>query len=373
MTSGWRLWLAVAGVAVLFVAVTVLLAAPRREGPPLDPRSHGADGTAALLDVARELGADVRIADDLPDAGRPRVALVLLDDLDDPQREEVREWVADGGTLLVADPTSPLVPAVAGVTAVGFLDPPLTRGCDVAALAAVDTIAAPGSAVYDVPSGATGCFSRGEGAWLVVRAEGAGTVVALGGPAPLTNAQLSRADNGLLAASLLAPRPGTVVTVLEPALPGSGEDSLLDLVPVGVRLAVIQLGVAFLALALWRGRRLGPPVVEPQPVELPGSELVVAVGNLYQHAAARRRAAEALRADLRRALAERLGLPTTLRDEAVADAVALRLGDRVDRDRVLAALAGPAPGDDAGLVRLSQELSALRRTVLEVKGDTLVR
>ena len=60
--------------------------------------------------------------------------------------------------------------------------------------------------------------------------------------------------------------------------------------------------------ALWKGRRLGRPVAETQPVQIAGSELVVAVGNLMQKAGRPEAAASQLRDDLRRDLTSRLGL-----------------------------------------------------------------
>ena len=50
----------------------------------------------------------------------------------------------------------------------------------------------------------------------------------------------------------------------------------------GVRGSLWQLALGFLVFALWKARRLGRPVAEPQPVELAASELTVAVGNLLQ-------------------------------------------------------------------------------------------
>ena len=63
-------------------------------------------------------------------------------------------------------------------------------------------------------------------------------------------------------------------------------------------MALAQLLIAFVVFALWRGRRLGRPVAEVQPVEIAGSELVVAVGNLLQKAGRPEIAAERLRSDL---------------------------------------------------------------------------
>jgi hypothetical protein len=166
----------------------------------------------------------------------------------------------------------------------------------------------------------------------------------------------------VLLASLLAPSPGGgQVWVLRPPLPGGGTAGLGDLVAPRVRLALWQLAVAFVVLALWRARRLGRPVAEPQPVQVPGSELVVAVGNLLQRARGRGQAAGLLSDDLRRSLAERLGLPPSTPADQVADAAAQRTG--IGRERVLRALAPPAPRDEAELVALSQAVDAVRREV----------
>ena len=60
--------------------------------------------------------------------------------------------------------------------------------------------------------------------------------------------------------------------------------------------------MAALLLALWRARRLGRPVAEPVPVELAGSELTAAVGDLMARGHRREAAAAGLRDGVRRAL-----------------------------------------------------------------------
>jgi len=168
----------------------------------------------------------------------------------------------------------------------------------------------------------------------------------------------------VLLASLLVPAEGTTVQVLQPPLPGGGTAGLGDLIAPRVRLALWQLVVAFVLLALWRARRLGRPVAEPQPVQLPGAELVVAVGNLLQRAKGRGQAAGLLTDDLRRSLAERLGLPPSAPPDQVADTVAARTA--IPRERVLRILTHPAPRDEAELVALGQAVDTIRREVIGV-------
>jgi hypothetical protein len=357
----WAPWLAVVGA---MLAVGLASGAPPGDGPPLDPSSTGPTGTKALVDTLRLLGADVSVQSDAPDPSTT-TALLLRDDLDDATRADVAAWVEAGGTLVVTDVSSPLSPVTPVRNAeLVFLDPELRRDCAVPALRQVERIDAPGAVLQRVPDGATGCFrAGGDGAWLVVVPVGSGTVVAVGGAGFLVNSALDHADNGLLAVTLLAPTRSGRVVVLRPPAPGEGSRGLLDLVARRWKLALLQLGIAFGVLVLWRSRRLGRPVLEPQPVQLAGSELVVAVGELLQRAKGREQAASGLRDDLRRWLAERLGLPPGTPPEVVAEAVAASGSSDVTAAEVMAVLAGRRPADEDGLVALAHAVESIRRRV----------
>ena len=369
-------WVAVALGLALVVAVA---GRGPEEGNPLDPASPGPLGTKGLVEVLRGLGGRVSVSADWPGAGT-ETALLLSDDLTPERRQGVLDWVGRGGTLVVADPSSGVTEVEpVGSTRIGLLDAEIERRCAVAALGDVGRVSAPGGVVFKVPEdpgspggpgspgagAARACFPRNDGAWLLVQPLGAGTVVRLGGASVLVNQELGKADNAVLLASLLVPAEGTAVQVLQPPLPGGGTAGLGDLIAPRVRLALWQLVVAFVLLALWRARRLGRPVAEPQPVQLPGAELVVAVGNLLQRAKGRGQAAGLLTDDLRRTLAERLGLPSSAPADQVADAVAARTG--IPRERALRALTQATPRDEAELVALSQAVDTVRREVTRVR------
>ncbi len=359
----WWPWLAVV-VAMLLVGVAG--GAPKGDGPPLDPSSTGPSGTKALVDTLRLLGADVSVQSEAARPDRRHRPPAATTASTTSARGQVADWVRAGGTLVVTDVSSPLSPVVPSrPTELVFLDPELRRDCNVAALRQVQRLDVPGAVLQEVPDGATGCFRAGtdDEAWLVVVPVGDGTVVALGGAGFLVNGNLDEADNGLLAVSLLAPTGSERVVVLRPPAPGEGEKGLLDLVSRRWELAVLQLAVAFGVLVLWRSRRLGRPVLEPQPVQLAGSELVVAVGELLQRAKGREQAASVLRDDLRRWLAERVGLPPATPAEVVAEAVGASAGSDLRAEEVLAVLAGGRPADEDGLVALAHAVESIRRRV----------
>lgn len=356
---GWRPW---AVVAVALVAIAVVTGPGRGPGAPYDPRSADRDGAKGVVDTLRELGVAVRLVAGPPDGG-DTAALLLVDRADDATRRQIGSWVERGGTLVVADPSSPLIAPLRPAGRIGFLGgltPELRRHCDVPALRDVNVVKPDGGVVFRRGEG-TGCFTDGGDPFVVVLDRGRGTVVAMGGASPILNRRLASADNAELIVDLLAPTSASRVAVVVPPKVGRGRHGLVALVPRRVKLASWQLVVAFLVVVAWRARRLGRPVVESQLVAIPGSELVSAVGHLMQRARRRDRAATLLRTETRRQLAERLGLPPTIDDDTLASAAAMRSGRAVDA--VHAMLVGAPPLDEAGLVTLARSLESLRAEV----------
>jgi len=350
-------------LAVGLVAVALAAGAPPDDGDPLDPRATGPLGAKALVLTLGELGGDVVIT---PTVDGFDTAVLLRDDLADDQRAAVTRWVESGGTLLVADPGSSLHPGrIVDDTQTIFGDVTLARGdCSIPPLEGLARVDPSGGVLYDSETANESCFTRGDGAFVVADPRGDGWTVAVGGAGAFVNDRLDSQDNAALAANIVVPREGTRVAFLERANPGTGEGdkSLADLVPTRVRMALLQLLVAFVVFALWRGRRLGRPVPEVQPVEIAGSELVVAVGNLLQKAGHPEIAAERLRADLRSDLTARLGLPSTTPSEVIADLAAQRTG--VDREVVAHALGDPLPTTPEALVASARQVEEVRTAVL---------
>ena len=221
----------------------------------------------------------------------------------------------------------------------------------------------------------TGSAARGSGsqagrgaaragyASLVRYRSGDRVITVLGTGAPLTNLYLGGGGNAALALNLLANDsrvvwlvPGAVVST------GGGPGSVSGLIPPAVYLVAAELAVALLLAALWRVRRFGPLVSEPLPVVVRASETAEGHGRLYRSRHARGRAAAALRAASLARITARTGLPQTASPETVSRELARRTGR--SEQQIQAMLFGPAPGDDAALVKLANDLDTLEGQVL---------
>ena len=349
--------------AVVLVVLTVVAIGPRRgDGPPLDPDSTGPAGVRGILDVLEEVGADVEVTDGVPTAAH-ETALVILDQMTDMQRDGVRGWVDEGGTLVVADPLSALAPGLGGVTSIAFTEPTIEPACDDPAVADVDRVSVADGIVFTLPAGASGCFPRNDGAWMVRASEGQGQIVSLGGPLTLTNQLLDDADNAVLLVNLLAPTDGGGVMVIRGEDPaGGGEDSLAEVLPDQVWLALAQIPLAWLGLVWWRGRRHGKPVLEDPPVRVDAAETTIAVGNLMRRAGQAQAAAQVLRWRLTHDLRLRLGIPDTIVGDTLVAVVVERT--RLPADRLRDLLVHPLPTTDDGLTGYARDVALLQRHLI---------
>jgi hypothetical protein len=371
--GGVQPWL-LGGFIGLVVLLGVLAVGAGSSGRPLSPSSDEELGTSALVALAGDLGAEVDVADRLPDLDGPEppdVVLLFQDLLDEAQTAEVEDWVGRGGVLVVTDSLSSFAPAESGFfDEVSELGTParLTAACEIDALDGIDAGGIEphnGGLLYAPPLGSASCVGYAGGAYIVASGDGDGTVVAMGGAGLLVNAALDEGENAPVAAAFLAPREGTRLTVLEPGFLGSSGgdgDSLVDLISPGVKRGLLQAALAFAVYALWRARRLGRPVPERQPVAVAGSELVAAVGNLLDRSRSPQHAAALLQADLRRFLADRLGVPAGAGVDVLVAVAAGRTS--LDEAELRKALAPGPVASDAALADLARTIDRIREEVL---------
>ena len=354
-------------VAIVFILVVGFLAVGRPSDTnktPFDPRGTGPTGFKALVELIRAFGGEMVVVGGAPDSSYD-VAFLPIDETDVADIAAIQTWVRTGRPRgcrhrlrFVPQLGSPVGERESAVK--------VDRGdCRVAALRDVSTIEVADAFAYRISSSSQHCFRFGSDAFVLVSSLGNGNIVALGSSSPLFNERLDQEDNAALAVALLAPLPGTRVAFLRGASARTDGSSIWDAVDPGVAYGFLLLGAAFAIYAWSRGRRLGKVILETPPVEIGGSELVVAVGQLLARSATPAHAAAALRDQARRDLAGRVGAHQSDSPAAIAAAYATRLGG--DRVEVEALLSDTPVTDERELVTLAGRLHALREEVLSGK------
>lgn len=297
------------------------------EGMYFDPKSSDPVGIKAMVLMLEGLGAEVDEVSELPIDGYD-VAMIFEDYLGDSELDAMNEWVNEGGTLVIADIHSSLMPFTASFN--DEEEDSVLNDCDVAALSEVGSISQSNN-MFRATDGAQACFGNGVDGQVVIGPAGEGTIVAIANPEIFTNENISKEDNALLAAALLASRSGVKVALVGDAQIGDGADTIGSLMGDRVNQGIFQLVAGFLMYVLWRARRLGNPVSETLPVELSASDLVRSMGNLLHKAQCREQVGQLLNDDLRRRLTRRLNLATNSPAQEVAEVAAERTGLAVER------------------------------------------
>ncbi|MET9510531.1 DUF4350 domain-containing protein [Streptomyces flavidovirens] len=363
------------GLVIILVAGIAIAAV--RSGDQhgrLDPRSADPYGSRAVAELLKDRGVSTRVVttlDEATEAVTPGTTLLVTDPdlLTERQQRQLRTTMSESAsrTVLLA-PGTPSARTLAPGVRVEKRTPvsPRSPQCSLpAALRAGD--ADTGGLRYTTEAAADACYlSDGLATLLRVPDTTGGDTVLLGAPDILYNDRLDKQGNASLALQLLGSRPHLVwylPSLGDASATDGGESSFYDLVPPGWLWATLQLALAAVLAAIWRARRLGPLVTEQLPVAVRASETTEGRARLYRRADARDRAAAALRSATRTRLAPLLGVPASRAhaSDALIPAVSSHL-PTTSRD-LPALLFGTAPSDDAGLIRLADELDALEREV----------
>ncbi len=321
-------------------------------------------GSRAVLEVLRAEGIDVTAVDTLDDARRALAgdspATLAVGDprlLLDGERWGELDGLADHLVLLE--------PPLYGLDALGLdaipgdpLEEPLDADCALPLADRTGTVDADGVA-YTSDDGLA-CFTGDSGAALVRYDTGADAVSVLGAGGAVQNDQITQAGNAALALGLLGEHPRLVWYLPTPA--DLTAPTLDELTPGWVNPVAWLLLATGLAAAVWRGRRLGPVVVEQLPVTVKTTETMEGRARLYARDGARLRALDALRVGTLRRLADGLALGRASGVDDIVNAVAAITGRSTDALRTL--LVDREPDTDRELVALSDRLLELEREVL---------
>ncbi|MFB4266296.1 DUF4350 domain-containing protein [Nonomuraea sp. GTA35] len=371
--STWRagrMIVLLGGLVVLIAVLGVLLGPDRAPARHLDPDDTSLSGSKALAELLRDRGVTVDRVDSVEAAAAKAATgdrLLLI--IDTSYVDEFSLARIPGDRLVVGNVfgLSALAPGVR-VEAAGARPRSREPGCGLPAATAAGS-AYLGGVVLRGPSGATACYPADDGHTLVSFPYASGVITVVGDGGFMTNQRLAEDGNAALALNLIGTgRPVTWLVPPEtppaPDLPGERGQSMYDLMPAGIRWAVYMSIIAVAVAAFWRGRRLGPVVTEKLPVIVRAAETVEGRGRLYRARRARERAADALRAGTIDRLTPRLGLASGAGRPEVVSAIATRTGQ--DAQQVGAALYGPPPADDAGLVGLAGYLDFMERQISEL-------
>ncbi len=367
----WRTarWVLLALVVIVGVAtLSTYLTAPR-PGGPMDPESTAPQGARALVTILREHGVDVVAAGDIAaveNAARPDTLLLVAQTFYLFDDDLLRRLAALPGDRLLVAPVSrtreELAPEIriGGGTTFGDSKP----DCDLREATRAGEVQFGLSDAYeavgDVPL--TRCY----GGALARYTHDGREVTVVSTADFMTNSGLLKEGNAALAMNLAGSHP-RVIWYAPQHSEGEGESGggagIIDLIPDHVGWIVLQLCLAVVLVAVWKGRRIGPLVAEQLPVVVRASETVEGRGRLYRSRRARDRAAEALRTAALQRMTPRIGLGHDTQPPAVVTAVAERCG--LAPQAVAHILFGPPPASDADLVNLAHELDNIERQVAQ--------
>lgn len=368
---GWLFWIVVAVLLIAFAAVYGLTSRVAGEARSFLADEPAPVGSQALVEVLRDEGVDVIVAESLDEA---------IDAVDDPAGTTL--VAADPQAVLSADQWSRLDGVAASLVvvqppalAVGSLAPTVApgvdtlddvrddAGCSLPAAQRAGSITADGVSLdASAATSAESCFDGSGGAALVsLDQPSGGDLHLLGAGSVVQNGLIGREGNAALALGLAGEHPTLVWYVAGTADVVGGQTPLSELYPGWVNpIAWLALTVG-LAAALWRGRRLGPVVIENLPVVVRTTETMEGRARLYAREGSRLRALDALRVGTLRRLAEGLALGSAAGVEDIIAAVAGITGRSPGDLRAL--LLDREPRDDGELVRLSDALTELERLV----------
>lgn len=365
----WILGIAFVVVVVLITLVARGAAAPA--GAPLSPTNPAPPGSMAVAEVLKQHGVKVVPAGTLATA---RSALKTADStllVFDPDgyldTTRLEELAALSDTVVLVTPDFSQLQAVAPAIgqAGAAKETTLTAGCELPAADRAGSISGGGQGyrVIDATADATACFGTGKGIHSLVEVrEGERTVTVLGASQVLSNETVAMKGNASLALNLLG-SASTLVWYLPSVddVAVTGQPTIAQLTPPWVSpVALLCLCIA-IAAAFWKGRRMGPLVIENLPVTVRASETMEGRARLYQKGSARLHALDALRIGSVERLGRLCGLPGTASTAEVVAAASAVIGR--DRMQLAGILVDAVPANDRDLIRVSDALLEIEKAV----------
>jgi hypothetical protein len=359
-------------ITIGLALVTVLAIIGRQaDTASLDPRNTAPDGAHALSVLLGERGVSVTVAATTGQLASTSSTTILISSPEKLSRDALHAVAASTSPVILIDPSLPALRAFgiaarpdAITPAAGAVNP----SCTLPAAVAAGSARIAGD-LYAAPAATTRCYvQQGDAALVQTARSNAAVTTILGSPSTLSNARLGDDGDAALALGLLDNQAVQFVPGALDAGPATGSHrGLINLLPSRLLWATLQVFIVLLVVALWRGRRLGAPVVEPLPVVVRAAETVEGRGRLMHAARSRGLAAQSLRAAALRRISRALRLGSGDDQAAVVGLVAERTA--MPASEVQAVLYGGDPSDDASLVSLAQRLPSIETAVRQDGGQ----
>ena len=326
-----RRWLAF-GVLILLIGLIVTLrGTASNDSPEHSSASNAGNGTSALRHYAQALGHPTGTVEgdfSLPTSHALLFVFTPVNGYALSEAQQLQAWISAGNVVVYAaengDPELDLQfnlhRTSTGVSGAGRAAAPIMAG--------VSTVSGATSAnAFRTTASQVPLLRSSNGDVLALRAAiGSGVLIALSDPLVLCNGYLTLADNGRLAADLLAMTPGGGQVLFDEfhhgAAAGASPAVAWITTAWGAALTLAVL-VIFAGLAL-RGRAFGPLLPLETKADRSSAEYAAAVGSLLHRTGARAITLDTLLAATRRSLAERIGLSRDTPPALVSEALAQR-------------------------------------------------
>lgn len=362
-------WIVAAVFLLLIAVIAVGTRGSSTGGVPFSATNAAPAGSKAIAEVLRHQGVDVAVPATLAGAKSAlrtstSSTLFLVDPDSHLDKSQLTTLAALADHVVLLSPTytqlKTLAPEV-GLAGIVGRDS-LAAYCALPAASAAGRVSGAGSGfrVLDRAADTTACFSSGKKTFSLVEIKKVGRrLTVVGTTDAFDNEHVSQRGNAALALTLLGDNSRLVwylPTIDDSSISGP---SIAQLTPAWVGSVFALLIVAAIVAAFWRGRRLGPLVVENLPVVVRASETMEGRARLYQKGAARLHALDALRIGAVSRLATLCGLSRL----ATVDDVIAAVATVTTRDPagIRSLLLTAEPRTDRDLVRLSDELLELER------------
>jgi Domain of unknown function (DUF4350) len=367
----WLLWIGIATIILLMAVITVVARGSGVSGQALGSDDPSPGGAKALIEVLRSQGVTVTATSNLSDTESAAIdssstTLVLYDYndiLSDSQLDRV-STLAD--RLILLDPSFlELNEVTPSVGLAGAVDGELVADCDLGSVSKAGTVTGTGNGyrLIKADDSAISCLGSGDKVFSLIQVDGfTGPVTVLGTTAALSNGFISEKGNAALALNLLGENQNLIWYIPDSEdLLSENIPTIPELTPGWLIQVTLLLAITAVFAAFWRGRRMGPLIVENLPVVVRASETMQGRARLYARSSARLHALDSLRIGTVDRLGKACGLPSLATVKEVSDAVAALTGR--DPAHVHRLLFDARPSGDRELVQLSDALIALEKSV----------